>query len=493
MARFSPFLYLTLVALAVGFVNAQAETEDLDLSFHHDVIILGGGSAGMNMAWNLKDNGYDVLVIENQDFIGGHCNTIRFTHDGEPFWIDAGVAVFPNTSLANTLGYGPWAVDVAGIIQRFAGPDSIVPSQFNGLQTFEADFSTGVYYGLTPPTFNVTEFGIALFTLNELMNTTFKFMDNMINIPSPIPAELLLTFEEWITLHNFHVLDYLFNGTINAGGFGPFNQVTAFDAVAQLGPTTLMFDLISDSWFGVKNGCLSIYEGIENYLGSNAIMLNAHVTHALRPPAELNLPIVLSGVQNGRPFIKTCDKLIVAYQQTLDKLAPLNLDARERAVFGSVTLRDYTTAKVLLEGPLTASAPYLFANVRRDQPLSQPALPNIYNFFNNHPFGPGFAIGFSETILPPGELDSIMIESSEGVPPEAFTSVTFEHFWRHEYNPHFSVGVLGAAVNPYTRLDNLQGHRNTFYCGALYDTETSGYIWNKNKVKLMPFFPPKAK
>jgi len=328
--------------------------------------------------------------------------------------------------------------------------------------------------------------------LNEFMNTTFKFMDTMLDIPSPIPAELLLSFQDWLTLHDLHVLDFIFNGTINAGGWGPFNLVTAFDAVAQLGPTTLMFDLVPGSWFGINNGCQSLYDGIVNYMGSQSIMLKAHVTHTIRPPSNLHLPIIVSGFQEGHGhFVKSCDKLIVAYQQTPDNLAPLNLDEAELAVFGSVTVRDYTTSQVTLEGPITANAPYEFANVRRDRFLSTPPLPNLYNFFNSHPFGPGFAIGFSETLLPEAVLPAIMIAAAEGAPTEAVTKVTWEKFWRHEYNPHFSRTVLGGAVNPYTRLDQLQGHRNTFYCGALASTETSAYIWNKNKVKIMPFFPPK--
>ena len=38
---------------------------------NHEVIILGGGPAGIAAAWAAADNGADVLLVERQGFLGG--------------------------------------------------------------------------------------------------------------------------------------------------------------------------------------------------------------------------------------------------------------------------------------------------------------------------------------------------------------------------------------------------------------------------------------
>lgn len=44
------------------------------------VVVLGAGLAGLSAAWNLQNNGYDVVVLEAQNIPGGRVKTIR-----EPF------------------------------------------------------------------------------------------------------------------------------------------------------------------------------------------------------------------------------------------------------------------------------------------------------------------------------------------------------------------------------------------------------------------------
>jgi len=43
----------------------------------HDVIIVGGGAAGLGTAYYLKDTGLDVLILESGDDIGGRSHTVQ--------------------------------------------------------------------------------------------------------------------------------------------------------------------------------------------------------------------------------------------------------------------------------------------------------------------------------------------------------------------------------------------------------------------------------
>ena len=56
-----------LVALSVFFVSPATWAENTA----HDVIVVGAGSAGLYAAKNLIDDGYDVLIVEATDRIGG--------------------------------------------------------------------------------------------------------------------------------------------------------------------------------------------------------------------------------------------------------------------------------------------------------------------------------------------------------------------------------------------------------------------------------------
>ena len=42
------------------------------------VLIIGGGITGLSTAWKLSENGYETLVIESENQIGGLAKSIKF-------------------------------------------------------------------------------------------------------------------------------------------------------------------------------------------------------------------------------------------------------------------------------------------------------------------------------------------------------------------------------------------------------------------------------
>jgi heterodisulfide reductase subunit A-like polyferredoxin len=53
-----------------------------DQSLFHSALIIGGGVAGMTAALNLADQGYDVVVVEREQELGGRARTLFRTGDG---------------------------------------------------------------------------------------------------------------------------------------------------------------------------------------------------------------------------------------------------------------------------------------------------------------------------------------------------------------------------------------------------------------------------
>ena len=484
---------LLLLLMSTVFFAAESTKQD---DGTHDVCILGAGSSGMSLAFMLKDRNYDVLVIEKEDYVGGHCNTQRFTGpDGQTAWDDAGVTVFPNTSLANELGLGPWNIDLIGLFQRFAGPNSIIPSVFADTVPFEANLMTGENFGEYIPSFNPLDFFVALQRLRYLANTTYRWTDTMIDSPTRIPPELTVPFSQWVVANNFTILGPIFNGTLYAGGYGPLSDITAFDAILQAGTSTsLMYDAVPGSWFSVFNGCQSIYDGITAYLGQDRIKLNSRVLEVSRPYRGSNQPVVLTGIQNGKRFTERCGQLVVAFPPTPRNIAFLNPTLIEQAVFGSVTVRDLLLTHVDLAGPLTETGTgFTIINTNPAQPFDEQTLPAVLSisrpFFT---FGPGHINALADPGIPENQLKQVMATDAAAVPPALLTNVSFNYrYFLHEYNPHFSARVLDGPISPYLAIDEIQGHQKTFWVGAVRTTANTASIWNYNSVLVERYFPVK--
>jgi len=457
-----------------------------------DVCIIGGGSAGMNMAWNLKDRGYqNIRVIEKAGITGGMCNTVRFTGpNGTESWIEAGVSVFPSTSFANSIGLGPWSIDTVAIVERFAGKDAILPTVYTGIIECEADFSSGQYFGcpatVFPPTFQ-QDFQRFI----EMASLVWPWTDTLVDVPSPIPSEFLMPFDDWLVFNNFTSLFAYFEGVLWYGGYGNFHNMTALDALLQSGsPTDMSYAYAPSTWFSVKRGCRSLYEGIDAYLGPGVTRLNATVQAVLRNDLP-GVPVVLYGTQNGEGFVDVCEKLVVAIPPVPDEIAFLDPDSLESNLFASVHVIDTVVSQVEFSGPLADTDDKFFLlNVDPSNSLGQTSLPNLLTVARPNSFGPGVALSVSQTMLPLAEMEMISQESAQGIPASALTNITFVEFFEHQYNPRFSPDAL-ASVPPYLQIDALQGHRKTYWVGAVRSTGDSTKIWEQNYQLLEKHFPPK--
>lgn len=38
-------------------------------------VVIGGGAAGMGAAWRLRKQGVEVVIVEKDEELGGHCRT----------------------------------------------------------------------------------------------------------------------------------------------------------------------------------------------------------------------------------------------------------------------------------------------------------------------------------------------------------------------------------------------------------------------------------
>ncbi|AGO85601.1 hypothetical protein psal_cds_1260 [Pandoravirus salinus] len=456
---------------------------------HRDVCVLGGGAAGMSAAVFAKDRGQSVVVIESGDRVGGQCDTVDFAAPapGMPSWIDIGVQFFANTTAANEAGLGPWTIDSVGIVQRFAGPGSVYPLDFTTDTTpnYAVNLLQGVSYGFQPPAPPTPEFLAAYYRLSVII-ASYPWIDRA-EVPSPVPAELLVPFSQFIATHDLGPLvPSLFVPQLSGGGLGAFDKLTTLYALLNLSPTISRIFSVPYAGFVVANGCRGIYDGMRAYLtadDADNVLVNAKTLIAVRPYSP-RLPVIVGGTLStpagglAGSFAYRCGKLIVAYAQTEPNMKPLALDAAERRVFKEVRQRYYFTGTIDAAGPVVDGGAFNMLNIDPTSPFGTPALPAVTQLTRGLPYGPvQFKATSQEPISVPA-MRQLVVDQLARMPASLLTNATaVDEFLLHAFQPHFTDAELARPGGAYAALEALQGHRKTYYVGALKNFAVTYQLW----------------
>jgi monoamine oxidase len=87
--------FLKLASMAAGSLAVECARPAARAAAGAKVVMLGGGLSGITAAWNLMNQGYEVIVLEAQAFAGGRVRTIRdpFKNGG---YAEVGAVRIPN-------------------------------------------------------------------------------------------------------------------------------------------------------------------------------------------------------------------------------------------------------------------------------------------------------------------------------------------------------------------------------------------------------------
>ena len=462
-------LFITLF-LAV-FANSQVR----------DVCILGASASGLSSAVFLKDKGYDPLVIEIQPQIGGHTNTFYFTAPSplDPNWIDIGVQVYVNTTFLNESGLGVWNLSSSNFANRFTGGRAFPVDFTKSGPLYAADLKHNISYGLQN-TAATPEFLLAFETLYYIV-LQYPWL-NTGDYPDPIPSELLVPFSEFIVANNLQPLnDVIFRELIFGGGMGSYQYLQTIYALQYLSPASLSFITTPNVTFSIIGGNILIYEGIVNYLGAENVLLNTETTLALRPPTGSDLPIVLFLKQGYNYQIQQCQKLIVAFPPILEDIDFLVPTFEEFELFRYAVPRYYFTAEVSVEGGILNAGAYSLINVDLTQPFNNTILPSLLGIQRGLPYGPAASGISSDYPISDTEAQALLTAQLQLVPNSLATTKALLNFKSHSrFQPHFTNEALLQSPTPYTRLDALQGQRNTYYLSVLRRFAVSTQMWEQS-------------
>jgi heterodisulfide reductase subunit A len=72
-----------LVRVAVGRVSAATPVTKIEIKTHAAALIIGGGLSGMTAALAIADSGYDAILVEKTEVLGGHLQNMYYVAEGE--------------------------------------------------------------------------------------------------------------------------------------------------------------------------------------------------------------------------------------------------------------------------------------------------------------------------------------------------------------------------------------------------------------------------
>jgi len=57
------------------------------------IAIVGSGVSGLSALWTLRNTPHEIHLIEKEDRLGGHTNTVTWTHNAKTTLVDTGFIV----------------------------------------------------------------------------------------------------------------------------------------------------------------------------------------------------------------------------------------------------------------------------------------------------------------------------------------------------------------------------------------------------------------
>lgn len=439
--------------------RAALNTLPASAKIDRDVCIIGGGSSGVYTAIRTSDEGKSVAVVEQKGRLGGHTETYKDPATGQT--IDIGVVVWHDLDLVRNY-FGRFNISLIKVTENAA----------SGTTTRYVDFRSGITANYTPPN------PASAFANYASQLQQYPYLDNGFDLPDPVPADLLSPFSDFVKKYNLG--DLLMTILLIGEGIGdllahPTLYVAKLAGVSTLSNAQTGFLTTADS----DNS--ELYEAAGAALGEN-VFLNSNVIAIDRPANGTDDPtLVLIQTPSGQQLIQA-KRLVIAIPQTPSNLEPFCLDENESSLFAKFNNSAYYTGLISNTGlPDNVD----FSNVGIDTPYNLPVLPGLYNIQTTPVPGLHHVYYSSEATLSVDQVQADIedtvarlraTQADNSTASPASDKLEFPIFSAHVPFELF-VSSEEVASGFYSKVNALQGYRNTFYNGAAFQTHDSSLIW----------------
>ncbi|KAJ7025906.1 hypothetical protein C8F04DRAFT_126065 [Mycena alexandri] len=443
-----------------------------------DVVIIGGGSAGIYTAIQLQRQGKSVFVVEKEDVLGGHTNTFHVPGTNTTF--DYGVVSFANISVVNE-----YFADL-GVALRLFDVGVGGTTEYAKLNGGDAAATTTVPSSVSWS--NATNVGLALQGYLAQSTKYAPFLTNGFDLPDPVPEELLLPWGAFARKHSIEAFDYTVFSLAQGAG----------NMLAQPALYVLKYFALYDVQMlaGIKPGFLTtaahnnhaLYDAalarLQAGANGSAVALSSNVTRITRSASSVSVSVSTPG---GASTVHA-KELVIAIPPTLPNLMSLGLDLTptERALsaqFNNSYYWDMVIAGTGIPDNLFISAVDFAA------PDAIPAQPGLYGVGSGVD---GLALGYfgSAHYMSDAQVKAATVAAlgrlarANGWGNGTFAPV-FVAF--HSHAPFLlTVDVEAVRTGFYRRLNALQGVKRTWWTGAAWQTQDSSLIWNFTEAVVLP-------
>jgi len=270
----------------------------------------------------------------------------------------------------------------------------------------------------------------------------------------------------------------------NSGlGLGNYSDVTAFEMIGSVSQATLSIVTDATAAFYIRNGCSSFYAGMHDYIGNNSVILGADIKHVKRFHEHDSQPNRVKVLVNGVKHKYFCDRIVVAFPPVLDEIGFLKPDALEKKLFKHVRTNYYYAGVVQPEGPLEQQGNFLLQNTDLDSIFWTPFVTAPTVIGRTVPYGPAQTQTVATHQTDINTIQELARQNFLRIPDTLLTNATtlLLEYQHGSYGPHFTLESLGDDPSPYAVLNDLQGHRRTYWTSALNSVIASTtQIWEHN-------------
>lgn len=449
------------------------------------ICVVGGGAAGLGMAWFLEQAGYhDVTVLEREPRLGGKCRTI---------WLDG-------------LPYDMGAVEVTkeyrvvlDLIERFELPLTSVPGgRILDRRTGDTRSVLSLFDDV-PKLELLAQFARFVFKQAELADYLCK--PGFAGMPASLRG---VSFSQWLRDIDAPALERFFWMPLTCYGYGSLERIPAVYALKFITVMPFHFHAHRLELDELLPSELRLFEPFVQRLTFGIQLLMERIGGTLTVPPVLSAKIekvvrgpagvVVRYCRGDDPAVheERFDRLVVAIPQTLDALSFLDLGDEERRLFAQVSTIPYYTS---LTKPRTLDYKlfYELADAQAGE-LGPPALPHVLQFARCWKDGLGSVF---YTSAPPdapiplaggaGSVEALVRAATlaaNQVPGDSIQSVAWSYF------PQVPQASLDAGF--YDELEAIQGCNATYWTGALLNFELVEKVMEYSKHIVERFFAVRA-
>lgn len=461
---FRRFLQLAgAVLLDIQVVSALPLPDQLtprQQTITRDVVVLGGGATGTYAAVLLQDLGKSVAVVERNDRLGGHSETL-YTSDGSH--IDYGVIGFFNTNTTTTF-----------LDRLDVESEPLLPASSNNQ---DVNFATGEEVdgdGSPIDTF------FALAQYSAVLARYPYFTDGGYNLPDPVPEDLLISFGDFV--EKYHVENIIPIAWTFAHSVGNMLDIPAIYVIQDFGQRHVAALLAG--YVKPTNGTAELYNKAAGVLGS-AVLYESTAVAVSRPNdnsdegegRQQGVTVEVTS-STGDSTTINAQKLLVTIPPTLENLQVFDLDDTETDLFSQWL---YTAYYVGIVNNTGIPDDLNVLNTIPENPGSLPREPFVWRLEDMGV--PGY-----KTVKIVGDASSLTEEDAQELLFADFQRMydagTFPDtggpelvMWGSHTPTTMSVSPDAVRGGFYRDLYALQGHRDTFYTGLSFCSDYSTLLW----------------